>query len=107
MFFLLPINLSGKTQEVKTCYDQKLYDIGYEITVPEINGGIAGHHPQNGDDGQRECERDEQRHAVVLVELIDNHHHVDVAERDEAEGEDAQGVNGLGSVLEYCAAGGC
>ena len=75
-----------------------LDDIGDEVAVPQGFGPPSGHEPQHGDDRPREGERDEERHAMVVIELVDYHEHVDVAEGHEAEGEDTQGVAGLGRV---------
>ena len=70
-------------------------EIGDEVTVPEVVGGKVSHEPKHGDDREREGKGDEERHLVVLVEFVNNHQHVDVAEGDETEGEDAQGLVGL------------
>ena len=76
-------------------YGSGLDGIGDEIAIPECAGGRAGHDPQHGDDRERECHGDEERHAVLAVELVDNHQHIDIAERNEAQGEDAQGAAAL------------
>ena len=56
------------------------------------------HDPQHGDDGERQCERDEERHVMVMVEFVDYHKHIDVAEWNETKGKDAQGVVALNEL---------
>ena len=80
--------------------DEGLQEIGYEIAIPQPPGRPPGDGPHDGYHGQREGKGDEQRHAVMTVELIDDHEHIDVAEGDEAEGEDAQGSIRLGDVTD-------
>ena len=74
----------------------RLDDVGYQIAVPKEVGHELRDRPKHGDDRQREGEGDEQCHLVVPVELIDNHDSVDIAEGDEAEREDTQGIVRLG-----------
>ena len=38
-----------------------------EIAVPEGGGLPLRYHPQDGDDSQREGERNEQRHVMMMV----------------------------------------
>ena len=74
-------------------------EIGDEVTVPEVVGGKVSHEPKHGDDREREGKGDEERHLVVLVEFVNNHQHVDVAEGDETEGEDVQGAHTFGNHI--------
>lgn len=64
-------------------------DVGNEVAVPEVGWLPSCHDPKDRDDGEGEGKGDEQCHVVLLVELIHDHQHVDVAEGDEAEGKDA------------------
>ena len=69
--------------------------VGDEVTIPELLGCVSPHEPEDRNDGQRERQRDEQSHLVVAIELVNNHQGVDIAERNEAEGEDAQSMHTL------------
>ena len=64
-------------------------DVSYQITEPQVLRQNHGHQPQDGDNHQREGKGDEECHVVLMVELVDNHEHVDVAEGYETECENA------------------
>ena len=61
-----------------------------KIAVPKEIRSESRHNPQDWDNCQRQGKRDEQRHVMMAVELIDNHDRVDIAERNEAQGKHAQ-----------------
>lgn len=73
-----------------------LDEICYQVAIPRKDGRELCYEPQHGDDRQREGEGDEQRYLVVVVELIDNHDGVDVAEGNEGNGEETQRIAALG-----------
>ena len=67
-------------------------EVGDEIAVPQLPGGDTRHYPEHRNHGQRQGERDEERHLVLTVKLIDNHQHINIAERDETESENPEGM---------------
>lgn len=84
--------------------DACLDEIGNQVAVPDSAGCGFRHEPQHWNHGEREDERNEKRHAVVAVELVDDHEHIDVAEEDEAQRKHAQRMAALGKHLGLVAA---
>ena len=80
---------------MKCEYYYRFNNIGYKIAIPNGLWHSARYDPQHGNHRERQGERDKERHAVVAVELVDNHEHIDVAEWDEAKSKDAQGMIAL------------
>ena len=75
--------------------DDGLYKIGYQVTVPQPLGHETGHKPQHRDDSERQGKGDEKGHAVMTIELVHYHQHVDVAERYETQCENPERMVGL------------
>ena len=76
-----------------------LNDVGSQETIPYPFFSIEGKQPQHGNNRQRQGKGNEECHVVMVVEFIDNHDGVDVAEGDETDGEDAQGTASFGNHI--------
>ena len=64
---------------MKCEYYYRFNNIGYKIAIPNGLWHRARYDPQHGNHRERQGERDKERHAVVAVEFVDNHEHIDVA----------------------------
>ena len=71
--------------------DDSLDDIGDEVAVPEKVGIDSCHEPKNRNHRERQGEGDKQGHAMLIIQLVNNHDDIDVTERNEAQSEYAQG----------------
>ena len=65
--------------------EQCLDGIGNEVAVPQQFGSKVRHEPKHGNDRQRQGEGNEKGHAMMGIELIDNHDNIDIAEGDETQ----------------------
>ena len=65
-------------------------DVGDEVAVPKPIGGCLCYNPKHGNDGEGKGEGDEECHSMMMVELVNNHQDINVAERHKAEREDAK-----------------
>ena len=65
-------------------------EVSDEIAVPKPIGGCLCYNPKHGNDGEGKGEGDEECHSMMVVELVNNHQDIDVAERHKAEREDAK-----------------
>lgn len=65
--------------------EQCLDGISDEVAVPQEVGSKVSDEPKHGNDRQRQGEGDEECHAMMGIELIDNHDDIDIAEGDETQ----------------------
>ena len=77
-------------------YGYNLNDISYQVAVPQEGRGELRYQPKYRDNRQRQGEGDKQGHAMMGIELVDNHDSINIAEGDEAQREDSQGMVTLG-----------
>ena len=69
--------------------EQCLDGISDEVAVPQETGYELRDEPDDGNDRQRQGEGDKQGHAMMGIELVDNHDNINIAEGDETQWEDA------------------
>ena len=65
--------------------EQCLDGISDEVAVPQQLWSKVRYEPEHGNNRQRQGEGDKQGHAMMSIELVDNHDSINIAEGDETQ----------------------
>ena len=88
-------------QLVQEIDGEHLNDISYQVTIPQETCIHLRNYPKHRNYSQRECEGNKKSDTIIGIEFIDYHNSIYVAEGDETDSENAQGLATLGNQVFF------